>query len=222
MTATTTPDRIYFTDDDDANRLLASDPMALLIGMVLDQQVTVQKAFSGPLELKKRVGTLDAATIAGMDASRLEAAFRERPAIHRFPGNMARRTQDLCAAIAAHYDNDPRRIWTEAKDARDLEQRLLTLPRNRGDEGRQPASPSWFAGSGSRPRAGTRSRRSSRPSATLTRPRRWRRTAQERRPTRPSFARSRHASIVAGTACNLPGTGPAGSRFPSDAAPGAR
>jgi uncharacterized HhH-GPD family protein len=128
MSATTTPDRLYFTEDDEANRLLASDPMALLIGMVLDQQVTVQKAFSGPLELKKRIGTLDAATIAGMDASRLEAAFRERPAIHRFPGNMAKRTQELCAAIAARYDNDPRHIWTEASDARDLEQRLLTLP----------------------------------------------------------------------------------------------
>lgn len=128
MSATTTPDRIYFTDDDEANRLLASDPMALLIGMVLDQQVSVQKAFSGPLELKKRLGTLDAEKIANLDASRLEAAFRERPALHRFPANMARRTQELCAAIATTYGNDPRRIWSDANDARDLEQRLLTLP----------------------------------------------------------------------------------------------
>jgi uncharacterized HhH-GPD family protein len=128
MSTTTTPDRIYFTDDDEANRLLASDPMALLIGMVLDQQVSVQKAFSGPLELKKRLGTLDAEKIANLDASRLEAVFRERPALHRFPGNMARRTQELCAAIATTYGNDPRRIWADANDARDLEQRLLTLP----------------------------------------------------------------------------------------------
>jgi len=84
--------------------------------------------FSGPLELKKRLGTLEAAQIAATDASRLEAAFRERPAIHRFPGNMARRVQELAAAIATQYGNDPRRVWAEAKDAKDLEQRLLTLP----------------------------------------------------------------------------------------------
>jgi uncharacterized HhH-GPD family protein len=128
MSATTIPDRIYFTDDDEANRLIASDPMALLIGMVLDQQVTVQKAFSGPLELKKRIGTLDAETIAGMDASQLDAAFRQRPVIHRFPGSMARRVQELAAAIATKYRNDPRRIWTEATDAADLDRRLLSLP----------------------------------------------------------------------------------------------
>jgi len=128
MSATTNPDRIYFTDDDEANKLLATDPMALLIGMVLDQQVSVQKAFSGPLELKKRIGTLDAGKIAAMDPSQLEAAFRERPAIHRFPGNMAHRTQELCAAIATQFGNEPRRVWTEAKDAKDLVQRLLALP----------------------------------------------------------------------------------------------
>ena len=93
MTAFTNPDRIYFTDDDEANQLLATDPMALLIGMVLDQQVTVQKAFSGPLELKKRIGTLDAAKIAATDASQLEAAFRRAPRHPPFSGNMARRTQ---------------------------------------------------------------------------------------------------------------------------------
>lgn len=128
MAEETNPDRLYFTDDDEANRLLAMEPMALLIGMVLDQQVSVQKAFSGPYELKKRLGTLDAATIAGTDPAKLEAAFRERPAIHRFPGNMARRVQEFAAAIATNYGNDPRRVWTEAKDAKDLEQRLLTLP----------------------------------------------------------------------------------------------
>jgi uncharacterized HhH-GPD family protein len=128
MSASMTPDRVYFTDDDEANRLIASDPMALLIGMVLDQQVTVQKAFSGPLELKKRLGTLDAATIAATDPARLEAIFRERPTIHRFPGSMARRVQEMCAAVATAFNNDPTRIWSEATDARDLEARLLTLP----------------------------------------------------------------------------------------------
>ena len=128
MSLTSAPDRIYFTEDDEANRLLATDPMALLIGFVLDQQVPVQKAFSGPLELRKRIGTLDPATIAAMDADELDAAFRARPALHRFPGNMARRTQELCAAISADYGGDARRVWTEARDGRDLEQRLLSLP----------------------------------------------------------------------------------------------
>ena len=80
------PDRLHFTDSDDANELIATDPMALLIGFALDQQVTVQKAFSGPLALRERLGTLDADTLASTD---LEPIFRQPPAIHRFPGNMA-------------------------------------------------------------------------------------------------------------------------------------
>ena len=102
--AITRPTHLHFTGDDEADRLLAEEPLALLIGFVLDQQVTVQKAFSGPLELRRRVGTLDAATIARTDPAELEEAFRTRPAIHRFPGNMARRVQELCAVVAEDYD----------------------------------------------------------------------------------------------------------------------
>jgi len=90
--------------------------------------VTLQKAFSGPLELQRRIGTLDAARIATMDPATLEAAFRERPALHRFPGNMARRTQDLCVVIARDYGNDASRVWSEATDGRDLERRIKGLP----------------------------------------------------------------------------------------------
>jgi uncharacterized HhH-GPD family protein len=117
-----------FTDDPEANRLLVEDPFALLIGFTLDQQVPLQKAFSGPLELKRRIGTLDAAKIAAIDPEKLEEAFRERPALHRFPGNMARRTQELCVAIARDFDNDAASIWRDVKDAKELEKRLLSLP----------------------------------------------------------------------------------------------
>ncbi|HYY76146.1 MAG TPA: HhH-GPD-type base excision DNA repair protein [Gaiellaceae bacterium] len=126
--AITRPDRLYFTGDDEADRLLAREPLALLVGFVLDQQVSVQKAFSGPLELWRRLGSLDAATIAGMDPGELESAFRERPALHRYPGAMARRTQELCAAIASDYDGDAARVWTEAETGADLQRRLLDLP----------------------------------------------------------------------------------------------
>ena len=122
------PDRLHFTGDPEADELLAREPLALLVGFVLDQQVSVQKAFGGPLELRRRIGTLDAAEIAAMDTARLEEAFRRRPALHRFPGNMARRTQELCAAIVRDYGGDARRIWTDAADGRDLERRLLSLP----------------------------------------------------------------------------------------------
>jgi uncharacterized HhH-GPD family protein len=128
MNAVTTPDRLHFTGDEEADRLLANDPFALLVGFVLDQQVPLQKAFSGPLELRRRIGTLDAAQIAAMDPEKLDAAFRERPALHRFPGNMARRTQDLAAAIARDYGGDASRVWTEARDGKDLHARLLALP----------------------------------------------------------------------------------------------
>jgi uncharacterized HhH-GPD family protein len=122
------PDRLHFTGDREADELLVREPIALFIGFVLDQQVPLQKAFSGPLELRRRIGTLDPAEIAAIDTETLEAAFKERPALHRFPGNMARRTQELCAAIARDYGGDPTRIWSEARDARDLEARLLALP----------------------------------------------------------------------------------------------
>ena len=123
-----TVDRLTFTGDDEADRLLVEEPIALLIGFELDQQVPLQKAFSGPLELRKRIGTLDAATIAEMDPEVLDEAFRRPPALHRFPGNMARRTQDLCRVIATEFGNDARRVWSEATDGKDLERRLKGLP----------------------------------------------------------------------------------------------
>jgi uncharacterized HhH-GPD family protein len=126
MTATT--DRLPFTGDDAADRLLVTEPLALLIGFALDQQVTVQKAFSGPAELQRLIGHLDAARIAAMDPAELDAAFRERPALHRFPGAMAGKVQSLCAAIATDYGDDASRIWTEATDGADLQRRLLALP----------------------------------------------------------------------------------------------
>ena len=122
------PPALYFTDSDEANELLACDPLALLIGFALDQQVPVQTAFSGPSKLRERVGTLDAAAIASMDPSRLEEAFRERPAIHRFPGSMARRVQELCAVVADDYGGRAERVWTEAEDAADLRRRIGALP----------------------------------------------------------------------------------------------
>jgi len=126
--ATTTPDRLPFTGDADADRLLVSDPLALLIGFVLDQQVPLQKAFSGPIQLRRRIGRLDAKEIASMDPERLDAAFRERPALHRFPGNMAKRTRELAAYVVDQYDGDASRIWREARDGADLHARLLALP----------------------------------------------------------------------------------------------
>jgi uncharacterized HhH-GPD family protein len=122
------PAALYLTDSDEANALLAREPLALLIGFALDQQVTVPNAFSGPVKLRERVGTLDAATIAAMDPAELEAAFRERPAIHRFPGAMAKRVQELCAVIADEYGGDASRVWTEAADASDLRKRIGALP----------------------------------------------------------------------------------------------
>ena len=118
-------DRLHFTDSDEANALIATDPMALLIGFALDQQVSVQKAFSGPLAIRERVGTLDAATLADTD---LEPVFRERPAVHRFPGSMARRVQDLAAHIRDHYDGDAARVWTDAPDTAALRANLSALP----------------------------------------------------------------------------------------------
>jgi len=127
--ATTKPDRLHFTGNDEADELIAREPLALLIGFVLDQQVPVQKAFSSPLELEKRLGgQLDAHDIAGRDPAELEEIFRAKPALHRYPATMAHRTQDLCAAIASEYDGDAERVWVEAQDGNDLRQRLLDLP----------------------------------------------------------------------------------------------
>ncbi len=126
--ATTRPDQLHFTGSDEADELLARDPLALLIGFALDQQVTVQKAFSAPLELKRRIGPLDAGRIAAMDPAELERAFREKPALHRFPGTMAARVQELCAVVAEEYGGDAERIWTEAESGAELRRRIGALP----------------------------------------------------------------------------------------------
>jgi uncharacterized HhH-GPD family protein len=119
------PDALYFTDDPAACALLARDPFALLVGFAIDQQVPVQKAFAGPYVLEQRVGTLDPKKLAATD---LEPAFREKPAIHRFPGSMAARVRELAAVVAEDYDGDAARIWSEAQDTADLKQRLEALP----------------------------------------------------------------------------------------------
>jgi uncharacterized HhH-GPD family protein len=118
-------DRLHFTDSDAANELIARDPLALLIGFALDQQVTVQKAFAGPLVLRERVGALDAAQLAGMD---LEPVFRERPAIHRFPGSMAERVRALAEHIATVHGGDAARVWTDASSPEELRANLEALP----------------------------------------------------------------------------------------------
>jgi uncharacterized HhH-GPD family protein len=119
------PDRLYFTDSDEANALIASDPMALVVGFALDQQVTVQKAFTGPLALRERLGAIDAGTLASAD---LEPVFRARPAIHRFPASMAQRVHDLAVHIRDRYDGDAARVWTGASDADALRANLAALP----------------------------------------------------------------------------------------------
>ena len=119
------PDRLYFTDSDEANALIASDPMALLVGFALDQQVSVQKAFAGPYELRERLGTLDPTALADAD---LEPVFRERPAIHRFPGSMAKRVQALAAHVRDDYAGDAARVWTDAADGGALRANIAGLP----------------------------------------------------------------------------------------------
>jgi uncharacterized HhH-GPD family protein len=126
--ATTTAPALPFTDNPEANALLGADPLALLIGYALDQQVTVQHAFNGPWELRRRIGHLDPARIAAMDPGDLERVFRDRPALHRYPASMATRVADLCGIVATTYRGDASRIWTEAADGADLEKRLLALP----------------------------------------------------------------------------------------------
>ena len=118
-------DRLHFTDSDEANALIAQDPFALLVGFVLDQQVPVPKAFSGPLVLRERLGTLDAGTVAHAD---LEPIFRERPAIHRFPGAMAGRVQAMAAHVEERYDGDAARVWTDASTPEELKANLEALP----------------------------------------------------------------------------------------------
>lgn len=124
----TAPTHLYFTDEDKACRLLAEDPFALLVGFALDQQITVQQAFAGPLRLKQRLGTLDPGAIATTDPARLEALFREKPAIHRFPGAMATRIQDLAQTVVDDFGGDAASVWREAANAAELKKRIGSLP----------------------------------------------------------------------------------------------
>ena len=120
---------IVWTQNEAANQLLETDPLALLIGMVLDQQVKMEKAFGGPYELKQRLGgRLDVREIAAMDPDKLDKVFRERPALHRFPGNMARRVQAMCAAVVKDYGGDAASIWRDAKTGDELAARISKLP----------------------------------------------------------------------------------------------
>jgi uncharacterized HhH-GPD family protein len=119
---------IVWTDVPEANELLEKDPLALLIGLVLDQQVKMEKAFRGPYDLKHRLGGLDARQIAAMEPDKLVKVFRERPALHRFPGSMAKRVQALCLAIVTDYGGDAAAVWRQARDGDDLAARIKKLP----------------------------------------------------------------------------------------------
>jgi uncharacterized HhH-GPD family protein len=119
------PAALFFTDDPKACELLATDPFALLVGFAIDQQVTVQKAFAGPYVLKQRAGTLDPKKLAKME---LTEAFSTTPAIHRFPGSMAKRVEELARVVAEDYGGDASRIWKDAKDSADLKKRIGSLP----------------------------------------------------------------------------------------------
>jgi len=122
------PDRLHFTGNDEADALLAQDSFALLVGFALDQQVPLQTAFSGPLKVKERLGTLDPRTIAATDPDRIEDAFRQKPAVHRFPGSMAARIRELAAVVVEDYGGKADRVWSEASDADDLKRRISGLP----------------------------------------------------------------------------------------------
>ena len=120
---------LHLTDDERADRLLSDNPLALLIGMLLDQQVPMEWAFAGPAALEDRLGApLDAATIAGTDPERLEALFRDKPALHRYPGSMAKRVHALCQHVVEEYDGDASAIWDGVEDGRSLLRRLEGLP----------------------------------------------------------------------------------------------
>ena len=119
------PDRLYFTDRDDANALIASDPMALLIGFALDQQVPVQKAFSGPLVIRERLGSIEPSALAAAD---LEPVFREKPGVHRYPGMMAKRVHDLAVFVRDVHDGDAEAVWRDASSGEELRARIAALP----------------------------------------------------------------------------------------------
>lgn len=120
---------LHITGDQDADRLLSSDPLALLIGMLLDQQVPMETAFAGPLKIRDRLGSFDAASIARTDPEAFAKVFSTSPAVHRFPGSMAKRVQQLCSAIVEQWDGDAEAIWSRGgPDGQEVLTRLLALP----------------------------------------------------------------------------------------------
>lgn len=124
-----TPDQLHFTESEEANRLLATDGLALLIGMLLDQQFPMERAFYGPQLLKERLGEdLDEKRIASWDPEELEQIFRGPPAIHRYPASMAKRTQDMCAVLVDEYSGEASKLWETATSGADLLKRLKALP----------------------------------------------------------------------------------------------
>jgi uncharacterized HhH-GPD family protein len=126
---TTDAAAIPITGDADADRLLVDNPLALLIGMLLDQQVPMGWAFRGPFTLRERLGgSLDAETIAAMGPDKIEAIFRDKPAMHRYPGSMGKRTHALCAYVVEHYDGDAAAIWRDAPSGDEVYRRLRELP----------------------------------------------------------------------------------------------
>jgi uncharacterized HhH-GPD family protein len=125
---TTQESHLWLTDDEAHCRLLADSSAAFLIGFILDQQVTVQKAFKGPADLLERVGTIEPRELAAMPLEQLEAAFADKPALHRFPAAMAKRVREAMQLVVDEYDGDPARIWIEAADHADLRKRLGALP----------------------------------------------------------------------------------------------
>jgi uncharacterized HhH-GPD family protein len=124
------------TGDAEADRLLVDDPLALVIGMLLDQQVPMEWAFRGPLSLRERLGGLDAGAIAAMPVDDLEAVFRDKPALHRYPGSMAKRTHALCEHVVAEYGGDAGAIWRGVDDPAVLLARLRALPGYGDDKAR--------------------------------------------------------------------------------------
>ena len=120
--------RLGWTEDEEANRLVAGNPLALLIGFCLDQQFPIEQAFLGPLRIRERLGTLDAVRLATTDPDAFVAAFRTPPAVHRFPASMAGRVQGLCRVVAESYGGDASRLWREAGTAAELHRRLTALP----------------------------------------------------------------------------------------------
>jgi uncharacterized HhH-GPD family protein len=123
------PTELHLTNEPEANAFIATDPLGLLVGLVLHQQIPTEKAFHSPLVLRDRLGRdLDAAEIAGMDLETLEGLFKEKPALHRFPGSMAKRVQAVCDHIARNYDGSVPNLWADVATADDLMKRLLAMP----------------------------------------------------------------------------------------------